>query len=369
MKMPLVWASLGVLSMAVAVAGAAQPAVHSALALAPGEGNPRNSEGDFIRLRDGRILFVYTHFTGSSSDHGAAHLAGRFSSDDGRTWTQEDVTVLPNEGGMNVMSVSLLRLQSGEIALFYLRKNSTSDCRMMMRLSTDEAQSWSDPVLCIEPVGYYVVNNDRVIQLRGGRLVIPAARHSLPGDDFSPVAHALCYLSDDNGKTWYPSQTVLALPAESRTGLQEPAVIELKDGRVMMLCRTDQGCQMRSWSDDGGVTWSPTEMTDIISPVSPASIERIPGTGDILLVWNNHRDIAPELAGKRTPFSTAISRDDGLTWEHVKNIEERPDGWYCYTAIEMVEDAVLLGLCAGDATAGRLNRSEVFRVSIDYLYE
>ena len=51
--------------------------------LPPGPGNPRNSEGDFIQLNDGRILFVYTHFTGGGDDHSAAHLAGRYSSDGG----------------------------------------------------------------------------------------------------------------------------------------------------------------------------------------------------------------------------------------------------------------------------------------------
>ena len=88
--------------------------------LLPNEENPRNSEGDFIQLKDGRILFVYTHFTGGTGDHAQAHLAGRYSSDDGLTWTKEDVLIVPNEGGMNVMSVSLLRLQNGNIAPFFI---------------------------------------------------------------------------------------------------------------------------------------------------------------------------------------------------------------------------------------------------------
>ena len=75
--------------------------------------------------------------------------------------------VVENEGGMNVMSVSLLRLQNGEIALFYLRKNSTEDCIPMMRISKDEARTWSDPIPCItDRKGYFVLNNDRVVQLR-----------------------------------------------------------------------------------------------------------------------------------------------------------------------------------------------------------
>jgi len=49
-------------------------------------------------------------------------LAARYSDDGGRSWTDEDVVVVENEGGMNVMSVSLLRLQNGDIAFFYLRE-------------------------------------------------------------------------------------------------------------------------------------------------------------------------------------------------------------------------------------------------------
>jgi hypothetical protein len=48
------------------------------LRLEPGPGNPRNSEGDFITLRNGKILFIYTHYTGGSGgDHDNAYMAGR----------------------------------------------------------------------------------------------------------------------------------------------------------------------------------------------------------------------------------------------------------------------------------------------------
>lgn len=344
-----------------------QKGLEYVLNIEPGPGNPRNSEGDFVQLRGGRLLFVYTHFTGSASDFGEAHLAGRFSADGGRTWSAEDTLILPNEGGINTMSVSLLRLQDGGIGLFYLRKNSRADCRLYMRRSRDEASSWSEPVLCIEPVGYYVVNNDRVLQLRRGRLVAPAARHSLPGEEFRPRGDAMCYLSDDGGATWRRSETVLEAPAESKSGLQEPGVVELEDGRLMMLCRTDLGCQYRSWSLDGGVTWSAPEPTDLVSPVSPASFERAPGMADLVLVWNDHRQIDPALRGKRTPLRIAVSRDSGLTWERVQTLEDNPDGWYCYTAIEFVGEHVLLAYCAGDSQIGGLNRLRIVRFPLTWL--
>ncbi|HEO71262.1 MAG TPA: exo-alpha-sialidase [Candidatus Hydrogenedentes bacterium] len=347
---------------------ATMPKAETVLVLEPSDDNPRNSEGDFVHLDDGRILFVYTHFTGGGADHSEAHLASRVSSDAGRTWSDQDVVLLPNEGGCNVMSVSLLRLDSGAIALFYLRKNSNEDCIPYLRTSTDEAKTWSDPIRCIPRQGYFVVNNDRVIQLHSGRLLIPASLHGLPGKGFFSRGIAMCFLSDDGGATWRQSASTLEAPAGSKSGLQEPGVIQCEDGRLMMLCRTDQGCQMRSWSNDGGDTWSPAEMTNIRSPVSPASFERIPKTGDWLLVWNNHTGIPKELEGKRTPFTLAVSPDEGRTWHHLQDLYDDPDGWYCYTAITFAKDHVLLGHCAGDPKVGRLSRSKITRIPVDALY-
>ncbi len=253
------FASLGAIaSLAVALMGPAASVADDGVTriplLPPGPGNPRNSEGAFLKLKDGRILFVYTHFTGGAGDHAPAHLASRSSGDGGLSWTTDSEMVLANEGGMNVMSVSLLRLAPDEIGLFYLRKNGTDDCRLYLRRSRDEARTWSEPTLCMDTPGYFVVNNDRVVLTRGGRLVVPACRHErTPAGKFKPGL-ALCFLSDDLGVTWSKGATELVAPESSRSGLQEPGVVELKDGRLMMLCRTDQGSQFRSYSRDVGDT-------------------------------------------------------------------------------------------------------------------
>ena len=355
--------------------GAGQPgpdAVDRARLLPPGPGNPRNSEGDFIRLRDGRVLFVYTHFTGGAADHATAHLAGRFSTDGGVTWDAEDTLVLPNEAGCNVMSVSLLRLRSGEIALFYARKNSMVDCLPCMRTSRDEGATWGEPTLCIGEPGYYVLNNDRVVQLTSDRIVVPVALHNRPGWAEPDWAGAImCYLSDDGGATWRRSEGALQGRAAggTRVVLQEPGVIELKDGRVMMFCRTQSGCQYVSFSSDRGASWSAFGPSSIISPCSPATVERIPATGDLLLAWNDHEEVDERYLGKRTPFKVAISRDEGATWTNKRTIESDPGGWYCYTAMEFVGDHVLLGHCAGQRATGGLNLTQITRFPVSWLYD
>jgi hypothetical protein len=340
--------------------------------LPPGPGNPRNSEGAFLALGDGRILFVYSHFTGGGGDHSTACLAARFSGDGGCTWTAKDRVVVANEGTWNVMSVSLLRLADGRIAMFYLRKNSLLDCRPLMRISTDEAQSWTAPTSCIEDqVGYYVMNNDRAVQLKSGRIVLPVCLHNLPSyakPDWAGIL--MCYLSDDGGRTWRRGKSRLQGRAAGgkRITLQEPGVAELKDGRLLMFARTDSGSQYLSHSSDGGETWTVCVPSNILSPCSPASIKRIPKTGDLLLIWNNHDRIDPALRGKRTPLSAAVSRDEGRTWEKVKTLESDPGGWYCYTAVAFVGDHVLLGHCASSGKIPYLAQTQITRFSLDWLY-
>ena len=305
-----------------------EPGKEITLRLEPKQGNPRNSEGDFIRLKDGRILFIYTHFTGGSGDHASAYLAGRYSNDGGKTWTKKDVIILPNEGGMNIMSVSLLRLESGELALFYLQKKSESDCIPFMRISTDEAITWSEPIRCMDADGYHVVNNDRFVQLQNDRIIFPTALHKTVQSELEATGQIMCYYSDDNGKNWIKSQQI-ANP--ENVVLQEPGNIK--------------------------------------SPLSPASIERIPATGDLLLVWNNNYEPVRD-GGKRTSYNLAISKDEGETWQKIKTIESDPAGWYCYTAIEFANNHVLLGHCAGDTKVNSgLATTQITRLSLDWIYQ
>lgn len=335
------------------------------LQIKPGLDNPRNSEGDFIELKDGRILFVYSRFIGGSgSDHAPAKLVARYSADGGISWTMDDEVIVDKEGDMNVMSVSLLRLQNNKIALVYLRKNSLSDCLPQMRISEDEGSTWSSALTIIQDQkGYFVVNNDRVVQLKSGRILVPVSLHKTPETAWSNKGTLRCYFSDDQGSTW---KTGEAVPAPDSIITQEPGVVELKNGHVMMFIRASSGFQYQAFSSNKGESWSFAEPAAIPSPISPASVKRIPKTGDLLLVWNNNGANGPGyFNGKRTPLTIAISGNEGKTWRKIKNIENDPDGTFCYTAIHFTNDHVLLGYGAG---AG-LSSSQVRRLSLDWIYK
>jgi sialidase-1 len=344
-------------------------------------GNPRNSEGAFIDLSDGRIMFAYSRYVGSDwSDNAPATIAARFSRDGGSTWTKRDTLLVSNEGGFNVMSPSLLRLGDNGIGLFYLKKNSLHDCRLFMRSSTDEARTWGEANRCIPAPGYFVVNNDRAVRLRMGRIVVPAAYHrpriegetqALEGWDWRAIT--LFYQSDDDGKTWAESADWWGLPVENRSGMQEPGVVELKDGTLYAWARTDTGCQWEMVSADAGTTWSPPRPSRFRSPCSALSIKRIPATGDLLAVWNDHSrrwklGRPTRSSWGRTPLVAAISSNDGRSWKWSQVLESDNRRGFCYTAIHFTPDAALLAYSCGGVGSGVLQDLCIRRVTLDWLY-
>lgn len=368
------------------------------LELNPTPQNARNSEGAFITLLDGRIAFVWSKYvTEKSDDHARAVIACIFSEDGGHSWGGERVLVEPAPGEANVMSVSLLRLQDGRILFVYARKidhaNSTYDCRPVARFSEDDLETLTEPKLVTPVPGYYVLNNDRIIQLQSGRLLMPLALHRfrlppLAGHDGSIAptlarsAQIIFLHSDDGGESWLESINSLCANFPDGRGFQEPGIIELKNGGVWAWMRTEwtggdpRGPhQWESFSGDDGKVWSPAQPSpDFISAsCSPMSVKTIPNTGDLLAVWNDqtgHFDLpTPEPGSQgRTPLVCAISSDEGQSWNHHHLLEDAPDHGFCYTAIHFVEDAALLAYCAGDSnTDGILNRLRIRRISLDAL--
>ena len=351
------------------------------LKLPPTKQNPRNSEGAFVTLTDGRLLFAYCRFEGNSpADHAPCKLAVRYSCDGGKSWSSRDRIIVENEAKgkdkVNVMSPSLLRLQDGRIALFYLRKDSPIDCHACMRTSTDEGETWSDPTQCTQAPGYFILNNDRVIQLRNGRLIMPLAFHrgkTMGRDiDWDPRSISMYLRSDDNGCTWHESDDWWALPVHSESGLQEPGAVELKRGKLYGWGRTDTGCQWEMRSNDGGVRWTPPQPSRFKSPLSPMSIKRIPETGDLLAVWNDYSNKwklpKPTAGCKRTPLTLATSSDEGKTWRNARLIETARNRGYCYIAIHFVENTVLLAYSCGLGIDWGLTESCIRRITLDWIY-
>lgn len=340
---------------------------YNVISFGPDKVYTRHSEGAFLRLKDGQILFVYSRFSGSYDDDAPSDLVAIRSADEGETWSEAEV-VIPASfyQTKNVMSVSLMRMANGDVGLFYLVKQNATVNRVMLSRSADEGKSFYKHVECSLPdrAGYYVLNNDRAERLANGRIILPLAFHRGNFEDGGSKGYFdgrgfTCFLySDDDGETWQESADTAYPPfAHSETGLQEPGVIEKKNGVLWAYSRTDQMYQYEYFSLDNGEHWTLPWASRFTSPASPMKIARNPYTQDLIAVWNpipnyNGRRISRAGWG-RTPLVYAVSADDGMTWSEYTLIESEEEHGYCYPAVFFTKDnAMLLGYCSGGPKDG-----------------
>lgn len=326
-----------------------------------GNGNPRNSEGSLVELADGRLFFAYTRYNdpnGHWRDAASADIYVTISADGGQSWC-EPFPAVKNDA-KNVMSVSLLRLQDGRIAMVYSRKSVIPDsplldCRPFIRFSSDEGQTWSEPTgITGVPYLYLVNRNDSLIQLRSGRLILPVSYHPYTATPNPGTGQgiALFFLSDDGGITWRQSREYCYPHHSLKRGLMEPGVVELKDGRILSWFRTTNGCQYKAFSYDQGETWSEAiPASEFPSPSSPMVLKRDPEDGALTAVWN---DYTPTRSVRfmggvigRTPLVLAKSHDEGLTWTDHKVLEDAPDHGFAYTAMLFAGRSLYLAYCCG----------------------
>lgn len=314
-----------------------------ALPLAPADAaHSRRSEATAVALRDGTLLVAYGRHTGPLDPGYAALVNERIVrygggsaierdndfgevvsvrlDSSGRRLAGEKVLVPCPPEGLNAMSPALRRLPDGRIGLLYSHRVSPRLASRRFLASADEGRTWSDPVVVAEG-GYKTGCHDRFTILSSGRLLAPI--HG--GDDFdSHYRKSWVACSDDAGKSWKVGDA-LEVPKVSwpdgqfmESGCNEPGVVERADGSLLMTLRTAMGTQFRSESHDGGETWSRPSTLEVPSPNAPAHLSRLPGTSDLLLVWNPNYDSRAPMNGHRHTLLAAVSTDGGRSWPHAR---------------------------------------------------
>ncbi|MFV1996131.1 MAG: sialidase family protein, partial [Verrucomicrobiales bacterium] len=308
-----------------------------------------------------------TEFSGQGTDHSEAQIIGRRSRDGGRSWGKARV-LQKNTGGKNVMSVTLRRLgapgrHEGPIGLFFLQKNSMSDLGTKLRISLDEAESFGGVLPVSTTPGYDVMNNDRVTRLSSGRLLAPVASTA----DVKKNNHfvSFCNISDDGGLSWRKGAGEVDY---EKRGAMEPEVIELEDGRVAMILRTQLGHIAASYSQDEGETWTEAQSWGVRAPEAPATLRRIPSTGDLLLVWNDTRTPGENHSGKRNPLTAAVSSDEGKTWRQARNLEKDPGQTYSYVSLVFARGRAVMSYYVRDEETRRIS-SRFRSLPIGWFYE
>jgi sialidase-1 len=285
----------------------------------------RKSEGDVIELHDGRLFLAYMEFSGDGSDLAPTRIVAVESADGGATWGRHRVLATTAPGDMNVYSPNLIRAADGGILLLFMRQKSAMPPSATHHAwkSDDEGESFT-PLSEFAAGADYSLCNGVVKRLSSGRLLLPVAAVARLGDN--PYGHAGCgavLYSDDDGRTWREAGNRVHLPMR---GVMEPHVEQTRDGRVLMVMRTQLGSLFLSESADDGAAWSKPQTSGLRAPESCPELTRIPQTDDLLMIWNNSPYDPGFVShyGKRTPLTAAVSNDGGRSWGQPRDIEIDP---------------------------------------------
>jgi hypothetical protein len=280
------------------------------------------------------------------------------SADGGTTWGAREPVRDADGRPLGDLFRGLVRLKSGALGGFYggdgEGKSQYTAVTFFVR-SEDEGRTWSRPVRIVEPNNNAWMYHNGATVTTSGRIVVSVfnllGKTSIPErgrarfrnrvatighhgyEEYFTYCHV--YYSDDEGKSWRPNEgkgvwgsggelfVTLDQSAGGNYGCEEPVVAEVEPDHLLMLMRTPLGRFYQSWSDDDGKSWSLPEPTSLASAYAPAALARIPGSRDLLVVWNQASQNEIEMGLQRCRISSAVSQDGGATWQHGPNVISR----------------------------------------------
>lgn len=289
------------------------------------------------------------------------------SRDRGRTWAEAGRLAMGWKltGTLNNGGISLLRLKDGRLALLahrYVPDNKGGGLPVIS-FSKDDGATWSPAAIVgkgLAPDDGWYVMNDRLIQTRSGRLIVPVA-HAVPGSGpEGDLAESGSFFSDDSGATWRLSQ--LVLPKGALRGMAEPCAAELADGRIYMLARSGTGFLVDSYSGDGGATWSAPKSTTLVSACTSLTLKTLPD-GRMIVFYNHAVPVEPGSLFPRCPLTYAVSADGGKTWSGPVLVDDegwnpmRPERELIYASVTFLNEGMLVFYSSHYSNGGTARRT------------
>ncbi|MGH9846779.1 MAG: exo-alpha-sialidase, partial [Blastocatellia bacterium] len=312
---------------------------------------PRTDVGSFLKLRGGELILMFGSFTGVR-DTDRSRLGMVVSKDDGQSWSEPRILFQDSE--VSFLHPALARMGNGEIGLAYSKLWDGSKAVKVFRHSADEGRMWSDEIPVSDgSYGYMTGASDRLYRLSNNRLVnLVHGKITVTGGTKTSNGRSRLgtdvFVSDDHGRTWRKTTTQTLRVDENpmnytEHGFWESSLVEHAPGKLLQIGRTANGWAYETRSDDYGSTWTqPTRCPAFRNPLAPVHITMIPGTKEMLLIFNPIVEPKPRnLGGDRWILAAQISSDGGRTWRGYRELEYPGHAdWICYPCMYWVGDTL-----------------------------
>jgi len=169
--------------------------------------NVRNDFPSQVVLDNGDILWAFSHFGADGSDIDGYYVAGKVSSDGGRTWGSVFMLQDIIPGTDNIGAVSLHKRNDGKILMLAFAQTApvpTPESRIYKIVFNQDFTVFTAPVNITPAVGYWNPAADRIFKNpANGDLLYPVSNVlSGPGTSFESTYYSTIWKSTDEGATW-----------------------------------------------------------------------------------------------------------------------------------------------------------------------
>jgi predicted neuraminidase len=263
--------------------------------------------------------FLAAWFGGTAEGRPDVAIWGSRSS--GGVWTPPFELV--REPQIATYNPVLFAAHDGVLWLYYKFGPSPSAWTAARISSRDRGRTWT----AVEhlPAGLYGPIKNKPLVMPDGAIV--------SGSSVESYLSWACWVerSTDHGRTWTrigpitPSAGEPAAHTKATSGIIQPAIVRLPNGRLRMFTRATPDIARICYADsaDGGRTWSAARPTSLPNPNSGIDAVTL-RDGRIVLVYNH-------TTRGRTPLNAAVSRD-GERWTMFATLESEP-GEFSYPAV------------------------------------
>lgn len=218
----------------------------------------------------------------------------------------------------------LFQVPGKELILFYKVGPNPREWWGELKRSFDDGKTWSEAEKL--PDGIVGPIKNKAVLLKDGSILSPSS-----SEDNGWRLHF--ELSKDHGKTW--SRTDVINDGKEFSAIQ-PSILFLPDGKLKILCRSQNGFILSAESSDDGQTWTPLQPTDLPNPNSGTDAVTLKD-GRQVLVYNHVTKNSIEWGGKRSPLNIVIS-DDAVHWKEIAVLENEPKMEFSYPAVIQTKD-------------------------------
>ncbi len=229
----------------------------------------------------------------------------------------------------------LFKPKKGPLMLFYKEGPNPREWWGMLMTSENEGKTWSIPrrLGMSERIGHLLgpVKN-KPVELEDGTIICPSSTEIEAGKRDKWRVHF--EITKDLGKTW---EVVGPINDGIEFNAIQPSILTYGDGRMQILCRTQENVVGQSWSTDKGRSWSKMTATSLPNPNAGTDAVTL-RDGRQLLVYNHTTKGGP-FPNERDMLNVAIS-PDGVTWKNVMTLE-REKGEFSYPAVIQTSDGMV----------------------------